>query len=177
MGHVDKIFIKLKNNIISRDNRLYILTIFICIVIIYILSCISSDIENEQKRINPTFQYARMLNNDKNRMHFIKSHLFNKNKQDFEKFIKKHAKNLKIDINEFNIEHEKEYTSNVYIQKIRINLSAWHDISIFQILDSIENFSPGFISITNVAINRISNINNKTKSLNAEVVCDLFFLQ
>lgn len=123
------------------------------------------------------FSFVSSLQKDKRKLNFIASHSFKTSEQSpdqFTAFIKEESSKVFMKLSKFNLiatESESSFKKNIY----EIELLAWHDSFIFSLIDQLYSFSPGFVSIEKIHIERISNINEQTPSLKVGILCTLFY--
>lgn len=111
------------------------------------------------------------MNSEK--LHFIQKHNFKGEYSNFKDFVNKIAYKNCAKISCF------ENISKANIEKIDVSLIKliglfWHDIFIFNFLEEIQDFSPGFVNIVSVEINKFSKQILHKPTLKLEVVCKIF---
>ena len=161
-------------NLITSNKLLlrYLIIIFVLSLSNIILTNIKNNNEVEFMQINDKYNKIKQLNNDE----FVKKHLFIENENNIKNFVEYVKKYLiknygkVIDIKTINSKN----IYNIKVETIEFNLTFAHDKFIFELLKLIQDYSPGFVRITDIYIkkNKIFDIN--VNNLNAKIVCDIY---
>ena len=107
-------------------------------------------------------------------MKFISNHKFNGDKIDFNEFINNLAAKTYANISSIEILEESKI-SDVIVKQFKITGLFWHDIFIFDFIEKLQDFSPGFLNILSIDINKFSNqISSQKPIMKLEVVCKVY---
>jgi hypothetical protein len=116
---------------------------------------------------------VQKLTNDDNKLQFALRHRFNGENKNFGQFVSQIATKNSSQIS--SIEYVDESIIGLIKQKkVVIHGLFWHDIFIFAFLDALKNFSPGFLKILSVDINKFAKVSLLKPVLKVNVVCELF---
>ena len=127
---------------------------------------------NLQQKVN----FVKDLLSNKEKLDFISHHLFHGKSNDFIEFIRNFSDEKHINI--INISClEKKNLNNLENLKIKIDGFYWHDSAIFDLIDKIRSFSPGFVKIESIEIHKIAKISTVKPSIKAEIICEIFKLK
>ena len=150
-----------------------------CLIIIFMLSIaniilinIKDNNEVELIAINEKYNKIKQLNNDE----FVIRHLFKEDKNNVKNFIEYVKKYLiknhgnVIDIQTINSKN----MHNIKVETIEFNLTFAHDKFIFELLKLIQNYSPGFVRITDIYIKKNEIFNININNLTAKIICDIY---
>ena len=165
------------NSIINLiiSNRLllrYLIIIFMLSIANIILINIKDNNEVELIAINEKYNKIKQLNNDE----FVIRHLFKEDKNNVKNFIEYVKKYLiknhgnVIDIQTINSKN----MHNIKVETIEFNLTFAHDKFIFELLKLIQNYSPGFVRITDIYIKKNEIFNININNLTAKIICDIY---
>ena len=137
-----------------------------------ILINIKDNNEVELIAINEKYNKIKQLNNDE----FVIRHLFKEDKNNVKNFIEYVKKYLiknhgnVIDIQTINSKN----MHNIKVETIEFNLTFAHDKFIFELLKLIQNYSPGFVRITDIYIKKNEIFNININNLTAKIICDIY---
>lgn len=113
------------------------------------------------------------ISTDRPKLDFILRHKFKGRSQSFSEFVQAISHETYSQI--ASIDSLKEYvTGTVNVQEFRITGLFWHDLFIFDFLDKLQDFSPGFLNITSVEINKFSKQIAQKPIMKLEVICKVF---
>ncbi|MBQ9440879.1 MAG: hypothetical protein IJU54_00520, partial [Alphaproteobacteria bacterium] len=142
------------NDLINSNKELvkYLLIIFILAMANIILTNIKDNNELELIEINNKYNILKKLNEDK----FISKHSFKEDKNNtnnFINYIKEYLKNNHGEVISIkNIENKN--IESIKVKIIEFLLTFPHDKFIFELLERIQNYSPGFVRITDIYIEK-----------------------
>ena len=168
---------------------IFVLLILFLIVLNYNLNIYKNTLQLKYYHLDNQVNWAQKLT--KEEINFIKQHKFqnNYNSKQFIEFINLHIKklfgtikNIKVikdsSINDNSINNnsinDENPINNIKIKSLEINLRFWHDKFIFDFLNIISKYNPGFSRITNVQIKKSGNF-LKEPGLKVKILCDLYY--
>ncbi len=110
---------------------------------------------------------------NQSRIQFVNLHHFYGDQVDFNAFIKKtsdrdHARILEIK------QIEDECVDKIRKQTYEISEIFWHDSFVFDFLDAIQDFNPGFANIKLVEITKCGRASKHKPAIKVRIVCDIF---
>lgn len=148
----------------------------IIIIILFItnLSCtfIINDIEDKLVVINDQYNKLKQINNNE----FILKHLFKEDKnntQNFKNYVKEYLNNNRSEVININTVNSKQLY-NITVETIQFDLTFIHDKFIFELLELIQNYSPGFVRITDVCVEKTNKFNINQNNLNVRMLCEIY---
>ena len=157
----------------SLRNKRYLILVLMMLTISFLVSGykerICEDCEEAEARAKPIID----LVSNAEKIKFIQKHKFNGKGEGFREFVAKlsyktYSKIISIDpVSESKI-------GNVRVNEIKITGLFWHDSFIFDFLDNLQNFSPGFLSIVSIDIDKFSKQISQKPTMKLEVVCKVF---
>jgi hypothetical protein len=107
------------------------------------------------------------------KLRFISEHGFGKANVSIESFTKDLGQKNFSEITKI-YSVEESIIGTVKKTKLEIEGFFWHDLFIFEFLNEMQNFKPGFIKILSVEIDKFSKILIKKPALKVNVVCEVF---
>ncbi len=125
--------------------------------------------EQTEMEMKPIISIA--TNNEK--LSFIRNHKFAGQNSDIKNFMQTVAKKTYSKISLIEKISEKQI-GKINATKLKITGLFWHDIFIFEFLDKIQNFAPGFLNIDAVEIDKIAKTIGQKPILKLELVCEIF---
>lgn len=123
--------------------------------------------------LNQTVSKIQKLSTNKEFYDFAANHLFRKDKVNFKKFLKSCAKECFINISNVSC-GDSVLAGKVKKTTYEIDGFAWHDSCVFQLIQKISDFSPGFAKIFSVSIEQFAEINNQKPVFKMRTLCDLY---
>ena len=150
----------------------YLIIIFVLFLTNIVLSIIKDNNELESIEINNKYNTIKQLINDE----FILKHLFKEDKnntKNFIEYIKKYLKSNHCEI--INIETvNSENLYNIKVDTIEFDLTFAHDKFIFELLEIIQNYSPGFVKIIDIYIKKDEIFNLNKNNLKTKILCSIY---
>lgn len=114
------------------------------------------------------------LRSNPQKFDFILKHKFSKNGLDFKNFVQQIARQNYACIPIIDFSEEKSKIGQVNVSLAKITGFFWHDTFIFNFLDNLQDFSPGFLNITYVEIDKFTKQLGAKPILKLEVICKIF---
>lgn len=156
------------------QNKIYILSILMGLLISVPVSIYKNQQREECEALEYKVEPICKLVKDKKKLKFISAHKFAGEKVEFENFVDDLAQKYHSKIANIEIQDESKI-ANVNVQQIRITGFFWHDVFIFAFLEELQDFSPGFLNILSVDIDKFSKqISSQKPILKLEVVCKIY---
>ncbi|MBR1944402.1 MAG: hypothetical protein IJ848_02915 [Alphaproteobacteria bacterium] len=150
----------------------YLISILILIIINLVLSFIKDSTEDEMIIINNKYDKIKQLNNDE----FVLNHLFEGDTNNIKNFIDYVTKYLINNHSEIisikTIDNTK--LNDITVETIQFELTFIHDKFIFELLELIQNYSPGFVRITDVYIEKNEKFNINQNNLKVNMLCVVY---
>ncbi len=115
----------------------------------------------------------KKLESNKAKLEFISKHKFSGSSKDFENFIKELGQKNYAKIKQVN-KLEDSVNGKIKITKFEIKGFFWHDSFIFNFIDEIQDFSPGFLKILSIDIDKFSKIITEKPIMKVEILCKIF---
>ena len=167
---------KLQNiNILVNSNKelvKYLLVIFVLVMANIIFTNIKDNNELELIEINNKYNILKKLNEDK----FVLKHSFKEDKNNtnnFINYIKEYLKNNHCGVISIkNIENKN--IENIKVETIEFHLTFPHDKFIFELLELIQNYSPGFVRITDIYVEKDEKFDINKNNLKVKMLCNLY---
>lgn len=162
------------SNLLINNKQLikYLIIIFVLFLTNIVLSIIKDNNELEAIEINNNYNTIKQLNSDE----FILKHLFKEDKnntKNFIEYIKKYLKNNHCEI--INIKTiNSENLHNIKVDTIEFDLTFPHDKFIFELLEIIQNYSPGFVKIIDIYIKKDEIFNLNKNNLKTKILCSIY---
>lgn len=131
----------------------------------------------EYELIFPKFSYVKSLKNNNERFMFIQKHKLENSSnliQLIETLLNDFSKKYKIFVKHNNIKANDSF-NGLKIETHDIELISWHDAHIFEMIEKMEELSPGFVKIEKINITRTSNINMDSPALKVQILCKLYY--
>jgi hypothetical protein len=143
---------------------------------------IASDFIEEKIKIAETEycfmqKYTDFVNNlkkDPNNLKFISEHLFAKCDADFGKFVNEAIIKNKGEMISFQKGSKTSFAGAIAKETAIIAGIFWHDYFIFDFVNSIESFNPGFAKVVAIEIERIGDVNPSRPIIRALIQCEIF---
>ena len=156
-----------------KTNKLYTFPTFCLTLVSFVISIYAS--KQQQQCLETELQYEPIISifSDHDIYEFIKIHKFGNSKNDYTDFIKQISKEYFAKISSI----EKIAVvkiGNIEVSKVKIDMLFWHDCFIFDFLDKLQKYSPGFINILSIDINKFTKHVGIKPSLKLEVICKIF---
>ena len=161
----------------SRDffikHKVHLLHVLAMLTVSFAVSVYKSHKLTKYTEFESEMQPLINISANSEKLHFIQKHNFKGKYLNFKDFVNKIAYENCAKISCF------ENISKTKIEKIDVKLIKliglfWHDIFIFNFLEEIQDFSPGFINIVSVEINKFSRQILHKPVLKLEAVCKIF---
>lgn len=169
MNKID--FHKAKN--LAKRYRFYYLPIVLMAVISGFVSHYKNvkfeDILEVEEKSIP----IKELKSNNAKLEFISKHKFCGTSMDFENFIRNSEEKNYAKINQIK-KLEESIHGQIKIRKFEIKGFFWHDSFIFNFLDEIQNFSPGFLKILSIDIDKFSRMIREKPIMKVEILCEIF---
>ena len=175
MASVDK-FINSLKNVEPKKYVIFCLVLLAFFVTSFFLQSYKNSLKEEFEVISDSVEYVVDLKNNPHKLNFIKNHSFSGKKQNFKDFISTISNKLYSKINSFS-EKDNEYAQGIHKKTIKIDLLFLHDSFVFQLIDQIKKFSPGFVYIKSFSITKIENVSKKEYPFIVEIICEQFYVQ
>lgn len=159
--------------------KFYKILCIIALLLIATLICsiVLNNMNREYDSIAPKASYVKALKRNKECFIFAQKHQFENSARiirNFQNLVNDFAKKYKI-----TVKHNDIQTANningVQTTDCEIELFCWHDTHIFEMLEKIQNLSPGCVFIHKINIKRISNINLRYPALKVQMLCKLYY--
>ena len=162
-------------NIISfiKTNKLYTFPTFCLTFVSFFISIYASN--KQQQFLETELRYTPIINimSNHNIFEFIKKHKFGHTKNDYTEFIKQISKEYFAKISSIE-KISSTKIGNIEVLTVKIDMLFWHDSFIFNFLDKLQKYSPGFINILSIDINKFTKHVGNKPSLKLEVICKIF---
>jgi hypothetical protein len=141
---------------------------------------ISSIIENNKSEklllaqsIDKTSNMAKKLLSNKHILEFVKKHLFRKETRDFKEFV------AGISNGYFAQDLEVSQGDQIELGQLvkttyRIVGMFWHDSFIFKFIEGLKDFSPGFVRILSLEIDKFAKISSLKPVIKMETKCEIY---
>ncbi|MDR1333126.1 MAG: hypothetical protein LBJ69_01855 [Holosporales bacterium] len=131
------------------------------------------EITMEFTETNSTLSAVQDLIQDPQKLDFITTHSFSGERQNFEEFAHKIcddnlAKNAAIQV------LEETKVGLLSMQKIDITCLFWHEKLVFEFLEALQKFKPGFVRISLIDITNFAEVSARSPALKVQVVCELY---
>ena len=153
---------------------------FMLLLSLVITSCFVDE-EKRSKTIDlnsvkNSTNFAKELMKDNVKLNFITDHLFKGEHQDFRKYISNVAEENHVKIMNISCGETTDLNS---IEKLSAKIEGvcWHDFSVFELIESIQDFSPGFVKITSINIDKFAKISTSQPAIKTEISCEIFQLK
>lgn len=150
----------------------YLIIILILFINNLICIFIIDNMEGKLTVINDQYNKIKQLNNNK----FILKHLFKEDKnniKNFKNYVKESLKNNRSEVININTIDSKQLY-NITVETIQFDLTFIHDKFIFELLELIQNYSPGFVRVTDVYIEKTNKFNINQNNLNVRILCEIY---
>ena len=153
---------------------------FLAVVSLIVMSSlIEAEKENrmaELEALKKSSNFAGELLKNKSKLSFISRHLFKRSANSFETYLKKVLEENHIRL--VKVSHKETIDlKDVKKTKIIIEGVVWHDSSVFKLIDYLNCFSPGFVRISKVGIEKTDEISTFNPTIRMEIICELFQLK
>lgn len=163
----------IKVMLLIENNKAYALSILVMSLASIFVSIYKTQQINKYEQIATEVNQIIGIISNGERVKFIQKHRFCEKKTDIKDFMRKVAQTTYAKISSMEkISEEKIGKINVATFKI-IGL-FWHDCFIFEFLEKIQTFSPGFLNIETVDIDKLSKKIVHKPMLKLEVICRIF---
>lgn len=150
-----------------------------CILLIFALMsfvCIATFIHKEI--LFNKFQESELLTGpikcfDRRVIKFISEHNFSGKNINFRKFVENLAEHnfaIVTEVKKCNISRLNSFKRIKY----KVKGYFWHDKFIFEFIDKLQNYHPGFLKLLNVEIDKFSKVNEIKPFIRLEIVCEIF---
>ncbi|MDR3224322.1 MAG: hypothetical protein LBT03_01920 [Holosporales bacterium] len=108
------------------------------------------------------------------KLKFISAHLLlEETNQSFDEFVTKIGQDNFAEI--FSIEKKDEVIiGSLKKTKIKITGIFWHEDFIFEFLNSIYDFRPGFLKISQIDVDKFADISIEKPAMKLEAICEVF---
>jgi len=154
-------------------NKRYLVPVLVMLTISSLVSeykeRIFEDCEEAEAKAKPVID----LVSNAEKMKFIQKHKFNGTRINFTDFVAELSHKTYSKVTSIEPVSESKI-GNVKVNEIRITGLFWHDSFIFDFIENIQNFSPGFLSIVSVDIDKFSKQISQKPIMKLEVVCRVF---
>lgn len=162
----------IKTFISNKSFIKYLIIILVLFITNLVCSFIIDDIEDKLIVINDQYNKLKQLNDNE----FILKHLFKEDKNNTQNFINyvneylqsSHSKVINIET----IDSKQLY--NITVDTIQFDLTFIHDKFIFELIELIQNYSPGFVRITDVYIAKVNKFNVNQNNLRVRILCEIY---
>lgn len=159
-------------NITSKQKLFILLTAVVCVLSAVISSYKCHKLEQCQEMEMHAAPIQDLQLDDEKR-NFILRHKFSGTKTNFREFVEAIAKqNYAKDVHISLL--EDAVPAKVKICRYKIEGLFWHDRFIFNFLDGMQDFAPGFLEISHFEINRFARNVLHSPVLKLEVLCNVF---
>ncbi|MDR0942678.1 MAG: hypothetical protein LBM19_03660 [Holosporales bacterium] len=127
----------------------------------------------EFENVKGKLAFAEDLLKTPHKLKFISSHLFSGDNVDFDEFVVKTANDNFAEITSIEKAEETDINS---IKKSEASIKGifWHESFIFDFLKNIQEFKPGFLKITSVAIGKFGKVSPNKPAMKIEVACEIY---
>lgn len=150
----------------------YILLVFVLMLLVCIASFIHKEI------LFNKFQESELLTGpikcfDSKVIKFISEHNFSGKNINFRKFVENLAEHnfaVITEVKKCNISRLDSFKRIKY----KVRGYFWHDKFIFEFIDELQNYHPGFLKLSNVEIDKFSKVNEIKPFIRLEIICEIF---
>lgn len=159
--------------IFKREYLFWLIGLIIFLVISNFVDSIKDEKNLKLCEIQRKEDLVNNLKKDESKIKFISKHLFTGNQLDYHQFLKDIALQNKAKIISID---EKEIKSIGSINKKTISVTGifWHDKFVFDFLNDIQNFHPGFARVVLVDIDKFAKISLSKPVIKVEILCEIF---
>ena len=173
IAHINFLKMKSELQILFKNNKMRSFPILGMIIVSTFVSIYKSHAVEKYTQFANEMKPITDIISDNDKFNFIQNHLFKGEALDFKDFANKVAQENYAKILSLNriscIKLDK-----INITQIKITGLFWHDTFIFDFLEKIQNFSPGFINIIAIDINKFSKKITHKPVIKLEVICKIF---
>jgi hypothetical protein len=160
-----------------KDFRVLLTIICLSLIVFPFIQNYKNDLDFFNTKIKLKAEYIKALK--PNQIKFMKNHFFTNSTnvpEKFKKMMEEIANSCRMQILNFKKKNCLT-TENNFINVIEytIEILSWHDCYIFETLNKIQNFAPGFIKLKKIVISKVSNINLQSPSIKGLLICDLYY--
>jgi hypothetical protein len=156
-----------------KKHILHLTGIMIAFAISNILSSYKEKKLFEYERAENTATLIQKFTTDDDKLQFALRHRFNSENRSFEQFVSQAAAKNFAQMS--SIEYADESVIGlVKRRKAVVHGLFWHDIFVFTFLDTLMDFSPGFLKILSVDISKFAEMSPLKPVLKVDIVCELF---
>ena len=162
----------IKSNLIAKSKRKA------CLVLSSVLLSVITNIYKSEKEeqyhhnqieMNPVIDIV----SNKEKWEFIQKHSFNGKSNDINKYMRRIFQETYAKLTD--IKHISETKiDKISVKTMKISGIFWHDVFIFDFLDKIQNFSPGFVDIISINIDKFARKITHKPIIKLEVTCKIF---
>lgn len=159
--------------IFKKEYLLWLIVLIIFLVISNFVGSIRDEKNLKLCEIQKTESLVNNLKKDSSKIKFIANHLFTGNQLDYREFLKNIAFQNKAKI--ISIE-EKDTKSIGCINKKTVSMTGifWHDKFVFDFLNDVQNFHPGFARVVSIDIDKFAKISLSKPVIKVEILCEVF---
>ncbi len=154
-------------------NKTYALSILAMLVVSVFASLYKSNEFSKYEQLEEEMTPIISISKDNETLNFIKNHKFSGQNSDIKNFMQTVAKKTYSKISLIEKVAEKKI-DQINVTKFKITGLFWHDMFIFEFLDKIQSFAPGFLNIDHVEINKITKQIGQKPILKLELICEIF---
>lgn len=159
-------------SVIER-NKVYILSIIAMLLVSIFVSIYKTQSSDKCEQIKTELQPIMMLVSNHEKLKFIRKHKFGNTTPNIADFMHKTAKKNYAKILSIEKISEKKL-GEIKVTKVKITGMFWHDMFIFDFLEQMQNFNPGFLNIEAINIDKLSKRVVYKPMLKLELVCEIF---
>ena len=156
----------------NKSLKKYLIIILILTITNIVLSIINDNNEQAFLAINDKYNKLKTLSNDE----FVLKHLFKEdanNTKNFIEYVKNYIKNNYGEVN--NIKTlDKQNLYDITVETIEFDLQFPHDKFIFDLIETIQKYSNGFVIIPDIYIKKAEKFNINKNNLNTNIICQLY---
>ena len=156
-----------------EKNKMYTLSILAMIGLSLFASLYKSKTFAKCEQIEVEMKPLMSIVTNHEKLDFIKNHKFGGQNSDIRNFLRTIAKKNYAKISLIEKISEKRI-GKINVTRLKVTGLFWHDIFIFEFLEKIQSFAPGFLNIDAIEIDKIAKKIGQKPILKLEMVCEIF---
>ena len=154
-------------------NKMYTFSILAMIGLSLFASMYKSKTFAKCEQIEVELKPLMSIATNHEKLDFIKNHKFSGQNSDIRNFLRTIAKKNYAKISLIEKISEKRI-GKINVTRLKVTGLFWHDIFIFEFLEKIQSFAPGFLNIDAIEIDKITKNIGQKPILKLEMVCEIF---
>ena len=154
-------------------NRVNIFLILIGIAVVVTANIYKNRKEEQYNQFKIEMTPIIGIASNKDKLNFIQRHSFSGKCADINKYIQRIFRETYANLTDIEKVSETKI-GKISVHTIKISGIFWHDVFIFDFLDKIQNFSPGFVNIISININKLARKITHKPIIKLEMICKIF---